>query len=924
MSTEREVQNYLAPPKGAFWTWSDDNSTSGGPVLTWTEGPTIAFVEEVRTVCAHLAPSGLPSFGAIALLLAGMRSTFPRTAAESRALMDLQRHATVLIKANKKPNTLTPPDVAMIVREVASFLGGLPADVRDNQRLRAVLVEKTLEHAIPRTSPELANHIVQALRPGLTDLLATARQREYNVRDLWQGFGPLSGLSERVTVEQLRNLARTGIDDVEITPTEIELPPCERARQLISDLHDDDDLAGVARIARRLLSLTSLPHPHSNFNAPPVGGYSDITNRGSLDRLLVSELANDDLTLATRVAMNEAMYLRREVPPSSPPQHRALLLDCGIRSWGLPRIYITSVALAFVATAPRDASIAVYGAKADSLRDIDLISRDGLVDHLATLEPDLNAAQAVNAYETAVSDNSSAEPIFLMAADAWQDPEVRQSVLQSRLSSIYVATVNRNGEFCLWHRTAQGIKAVRQATLDLKKLLTKRTADALQSASNSDLPAIYRVHPFPLLMPHPTSIERQWPIGVDGVLALATDGRVMQWTSRGHGARELGTTPARNLQWVSPLATNGILWATAKSGEFTRLLKIDLAERRVNTTNIQTTQPYEVVCQYNDILLFVGEKRVESYDLKRADWLPPFEFPTKYRWISGRFFRHDHSQRWFVVVCDGAKTSFEFVVKEGENGCPNYLSLMVQPADCSPFGVTHAGSVYCSSTQETTQPLQNKGSSTPVWNSPDERFVGFAMTDPSGRAQGDKYIVDILTGESWLCPWQHQGKFYPTSANLRQIVQPQTLRHKFTEIGITKDRRLAMRTRKATLHFQLGSHAPVFTETNHKERLISTQPFEPANFDVSERVKYWVAEWPNGSRAVVDSRGLLHLRSADSSVPETTIVLRDGMTSGWCSTPGVWGTPYFISDAMENETEKMEPHEVYKIIGSFVRSLGST
>ena len=39
---------------------------------------------------------------------------------------------------------------------------------------------------------------------------------------------------------------------------------------------------------------------------------SDISNRGPLDRLLLSESAHDDLTLAVRIALNEALYLRRE------------------------------------------------------------------------------------------------------------------------------------------------------------------------------------------------------------------------------------------------------------------------------------------------------------------------------------------------------------------------------------------------------------------------------------------------------------------------------------------------------------------------------------------------------------------------------------------------------------------------------------
>ena len=106
----------------------------------------------------------------------------------------------------------------------------------------------------------------------------------------------------------------------------------------------------MARLARLLLAAVHMPTPLSLREELPVGGVSDISNRGSLDRLLLSELANDDLTLAVRVAMNEALYLRREIPPSTPQHHRAILVDAGIRSWGVPRVFATAVALAFMAS----------------------------------------------------------------------------------------------------------------------------------------------------------------------------------------------------------------------------------------------------------------------------------------------------------------------------------------------------------------------------------------------------------------------------------------------------------------------------------------------------------------------------------------------------------------------------------------------
>ena len=64
------------------------------------------------------------------------------------------------------------------------------------------------------------------------------------------------------------------------------------------------------------------------------------------------------------------------------------------------------------------------------------------------------------------------------------------------------------------------------------------------------------------------------------------------------------------------------------------------------------------------------------------------------------------------------------------------------------------------------------------------------------------------------------------------------------------------------------------------ETLQSRLPFVPLeNTQLGRRLS--VATWPDGSRAVLDGGGLLHLRSSDPSIPECSIVLHDGETAGW-------------------------------------------
>src|SRR5207244_1253440 len=107
--------------------------------------------------------------------------------------------------------------------------------------------------------------------------------------------------------------------------------PSQRVRALIDTLRSDAGHAGMARLVRDFMAALQLPRRLSEPDELPIGGFADIANRGSLDRLLLSELAHDDLTLAVRIALNEALYLRREPPVKQPPSTLAVLIDSGVR-----------------------------------------------------------------------------------------------------------------------------------------------------------------------------------------------------------------------------------------------------------------------------------------------------------------------------------------------------------------------------------------------------------------------------------------------------------------------------------------------------------------------------------------------------------------------------------------------------------------
>jgi hypothetical protein len=72
--------------------------------------------------------------------------------------------------------------------------------------------------------------------------------------------------------------------------------------------------------------------------------------------------------------------------------------------------------------------------------------------------------------------------------------------------------------------------------------------------------------------------------------------------------------------------------------------------------------------------------------------------------------------------------------------------------------------------------------------------------------------------------------------------------------------------------------------------------FQDAESPAGRGYKLRMATWNDGSRAVLDSRGMLHLKSSDPAIPEFTLVLCEGPLAGWCADGRWFGPAYFIGD----------------------------
>ena len=907
------ARRYLAPGAVSFWRWSADRDA-----IEWHDGTTIAFRSELESILTNFEPRGLPPLDLIVTLLAACRaSRHPYTEQWIAGL-----EGEFFKRIPEWPDTFQELLKQQHVLRLRHALGQFQ------------LVDRVFEDWPNCTTPAEAQQILKAnLRRVPAEFLAPRASAPFDPEACRWQFRQL-----RIRVADLESRGKdelrdqTGLDQlVEPAPLENIAPaaPVRTARELIAQLQLDTELGGVARLAGNLLAVTHLPRGLADLDDLPIGGISDITNRGPLDRLLLSELAHDDLTLTVRVAVNEALYLRRESPPRNPPRRRGILIETGIRTWGVPRVFAAAVALSLAATTERNIAVAAFRPRGDQVEPADLITRAGLIEQLAALETEAHPGAALEAFFAALGEDPG-DAVLVVTEETAADPDFRRALADLGPVSLYLATVSRDGRFELWSRGPRGSKRIREARLSLDDLLSEPPPAAvplIDPALAPGLPAIFSIRPFPLLLPHACDPQRLCSLGAHGILALTKDRRLMWWMGPGQGAQQLlDDLPQRPLRWAgydrgsdcARLVLGGpgdseltLLTVSLPGGQSTRTL-LELSADQGHVVE---------VCGHNGAIFVIRRPCVDVFDSSTGRRVQILRQGTQH-WQGGRFFllHLQSGAEWYALGFDGQVARLERIVSQ-RAPCPtvgertvHLVGMFESEGSDGPLGITLEGDVYSTSERKirtVSQPLPRPVRLEAV--SQDGRKVVI-----SGRPAGEQMTryreIDVEQGSAKPVFQVIRPTYVDADLQLKFIRQ-QNVRNRLSAIGVAiddkGDPRLMLTARNGRLVIKLKSqhemilqHLPVNGYALHADR-----PFEPMETTLRKGCRLHAAVWNDGSRAVLDSRGLLHLQSSDPAIAQLSLVLTDGELAGWCSDGRMFGPRYFIGNHPATP-----PTEIYRSV----------
>ncbi len=526
--------DYFSAPKNYFWKWADN-----GQVIEWIGGPTICYREDLQNILRDLSEDGIPPLGSLLLVLAASNNDWwnhPPEAKNLREIINAAAQSSRLIPVSKK----TLDDMLDPVSDFLKVISGLPAEYKTGEKRIRLLQTVFSKYDHVNLPPRISKNIVSEFISGNLDEAIAEDNFVLSGEKIQSDLNPLVLAGKNFPTSYLLELKiRTGVSTIP-EPAETELPN-EQSPNLLELLAEDSKTVGITRLTQRLIAALNIPMHSRGISDQSFGGVSDISNRGNFDRLLLSELAHDDISLMARLANNEALYLRREELPANLDLKRNILVDTTLKMWGTPRLFAISTALACAQKKKQNTEINAFALSGNSYNAIDLESKNGVVRALEQLDATLHCGNGLKNFIDEQPAESPTEYFLITAEESDHSPEFMATVSELKKSLNYLITVNRNGDLQFFEFVKGSRKLISSTKFDLEELLFSTQPTARRTKSLKDIPAILNLDEFPFFFPTSKvrmSARNVFSVKPLGVIAVTLDQRILHWPITNRGARE--------------------------------------------------------------------------------------------------------------------------------------------------------------------------------------------------------------------------------------------------------------------------------------------------------------------------------------------------------------------------------------------------
>lgn len=529
--------NYLSPRKNNFWHWSIDGQT-----IELGSDYTICFRKELVELLSDIKMIGLPSLEAIVFFILACKDQLGRLSFHFESDETLQEQISANETDENYDALINAKEDNHVIKYILPLLGKisrLPVELRSGH-MRSHLLKEILKQSTELTPPPLANFLINEIA---SERLRSGRLNNYvasppkTLVEILHIFKPLKD------IDDLESLLRTGLEHL---PEPAPLPqpdPIPSQDDLLTQLSQDHQTAGLARLTKRLIAALNIPPHTQGASDQPLGGVSDISNRGDFDRLLLSELANDDDTLSARLVNNEALYLRRETPPDPQVQERVILVDTNLRLWGMPRVFAVSAALGCALNNHQKAGISAFALGKEISKPNPLATKEEVVHFLEQQSPVLHSGEALRAFFRQQPRSAQRAVFFITSEEVMADKNFSLIFAEQQQHLDYLLVLSRTGTL-LFYKLVNGQRSLMSTSVfDLEELLFDQKKSAMLGAlvGALGLQAEHTIKHNGLFLPSYPGKLRRDDVAFDGsvLVAVLPSKRVWLWHSAQKGAIEV-------------------------------------------------------------------------------------------------------------------------------------------------------------------------------------------------------------------------------------------------------------------------------------------------------------------------------------------------------------------------------------------------
>ncbi len=902
------AQTYLTPQTHAFWKWDFEDRS-----VHWLTGTTIAFPQELVAVLEGFSPHGYPRFDCILLVLAALR--------DSWSPFNTNLEYDQLQLGCFKYATLSDREALQLIHQL-DRLNALPRELRQSLQIKTVLCNMVLEDSERRCMGSDMERVLSGLKERREDVPSQEFGSLFSVPLFFWRMDLLAltaGL-ERIDEQRLRSRLATGIDEP-VQPTQEladeEFSDATEARELMETLLQDSESYPFGKLAKDLLAALYRPARLTPERSLQLEGYSDITNRGTLDRLLISELAFDNDTLAVRIANAEALYMRRELPPSSQSVDRCILIDCGIRSWGTPRVYSAAIALALTANAPAKSQVLAWRAMHAVLERSYFVDQSGLTEHMGAFDAGLHPGPVLSAFcEELSSRQTNVEAYLILSRDAWNDMSFRTALHASKITRLTAAVVDRFGDLELIAYSRSGLQTIKKVTLKLEEIQRESKANQTALIVSEKLPRIFGCNPFPLRLSFSNSTYYLVDKGL--LLGNASGNKLLLWDNPNQGGVMLHSKmPIGTIAWAGRDKDRQSLFVAWRHGSDAShtIMRFDLKDYACLEKSELVLRSDSLQFSVDGSALVVCDGRlqqIQAWNIANGEMIDALS--VSQTGLCNLF--QDRSENWFAAHFNGLGFDVLPILFKGLPRSKNIIFVMVSPEGDGYIAITSSGRM-----------LHSKGSDSKIQYANRENIVAESVTVLGdnrwivfGTANGS-FVVEVNDdGTAGYCtpfPESNPPQTNPTLAwnmgSNRNPISQNPYRNRFHRIALYNGCLVLLRNQRAFILQNVNNSLNWVDSPLVFRESLRIEAFFENDKEIAKQVGFRVEfARRNQIEAILDARGLLHLRSLNSLLTELTLTINDGLASGWTSDGRWFGSAYHcgaktVSSGSEIDTDVLQP-----------------